>query len=354
MSTDPSQNGPAAGPDLNDRDTVRTAIVSPSEVWHVARLEAFRHLLRWIENEPGPGHHVLAKLRQVLEASAGAEWLGFVSHASRTDAQRQAFLSGGEPDHIALDQSEGVAVAAWMNNNPAFSDAFGVFQVKPEGVDTHISAVSTNPFRLVDLTRLPAGGRAIPVLDARHTATAAVSAILHSADADIDAMKARYVPQDCWRALRTHAQFFKAVARAAMDQIKGDDFRDWNKDARPILSRFEDAPRFIHDRAGSVRCQQALALTLFADHYLSIQEKIERAHPHDYAARIEATQKAIVNSVQQLDMTLAGMNGSILVQAGLDPHTVQVEVIFQTIPRGMPSLVVIPLSTLSAPAPLRQ
>lgn len=354
MSTDPSQNGTSAGPDLQDREVTRTAIVAPGEVWHVARLDAFRMLLKQIENEPGPSHIVLAKLRQILEASASAEWLSFVGHAARTDAQRQAFLSGSEPDHIALDQSEGVAVAAWMNNNPAFSDAFGVFQVKPEGVDTHITAISTNPFRLVDLSRLPSGARSIPVLDARHTATAAVSSILHAAIADIDAMKARYAPQDCWRALRTHAQFFKAVARAAMDQIKGDDFRDWNKDARPILARFDDAPRFIHERAGSVRCQQALALSLFADHYVAIEEKIERAHASDYVARIEATRQAIVTSAEQLDLTLSGLNGSILVHAGIDPTKVQVEVVFQTIPRGMPMLIVVPVASIEPISTLRQ
>lgn len=352
MSSLPPNSAPddGTGP---DRETTRSAIVVPKEIWHVARLAVFRQVLKAIEQEAGPSHVVLAKLRESLDADATHEWHAFVSHAARTESQRQAYLAGGEPDHIELDQSEGVPVAAWIHNNPAFADAFGVFQVTPIGSDTTVAAISTNPFRLVDLATLPQGTRTFVITDARHTATAAVHAVLSAVRVDIDAMRLRYLAADAWRALRTHAAMYKALARYSHGNLKPDDFREW-RTVRPSVAHFDDVPRYIDEMAGTIRCQQALALSLFADHYVALQESAERAHPSDLAARVNATADGVARAVEFIAVTLAGMNGALLTHAGLTPHEVQAEVIFQTIPRGMPTLIALPIAVVPAASPLRQ
>lgn len=311
-------------------------IHNPIEIWHLANLAAYRHVLE-VTEDPAT--------RKAILVAAEACWHAYVASTSRTIGQREALLRAGQPAHIQLDDKEGFPVAIWQDNNPSLSDAWGFLQIRPTNAEAAPSIALSTPFRQVELSKLPPGTRCVALHDPRHTATAAVEEIVGMIQRDMCRAKEQYAGDDAWRALRTHASFLAAAARASLERLPDDDFRDWQ---RPTLSTcaFEQSPERVAALALTTRAQQALALHFVAKAYGQAQDEVDDALESP-AARVAAVQRRIETVGALMQTTLDAFNQGVLAKAKIAYAGVVPTVIFRPIPFGVPVLAAVPAEAMA-------
>lgn len=311
-------------------------IHNPAEIWHLAHLSAYRNLLQDVTD---------VEARRALQAASEAAWHAYVASCSRTPGQRDALLRAGQPAHIQLDDKEGLPVAVWNDNNPALSDAWGFLQIRPTNSDATPPIALSTPFRQVELTKLPAGTRCLSLHDNRHTATAAVEELVGMVFRDMTRTTERYVGEEAWRALRAHASFLSAAARASLDRLPDDDFRDWE---RPVLSAcaFEQAPERVASLALTTRAQQALALHFVAKAYARAQDEVDERLDNP-ADRIVALARRMTTISTLMQTALDAFNQGVLVRARIALTDVVPAVIFRPIPYGVPVLAAVPAEAMT-------
>lgn len=311
-------------------------IHNPVEIWHLASLAAYRNMLRDVTDE---------QARRALAAAADAAWHAYVATSARTVGQRDALLRAGQPAHIQLDDKEGLPVAIWNDNNPALSDAWGFLQIRPTDADAAPPIALSTPFRQVELSKLPPGTRCLSLHDNRHTATAAVEELVGMVFRDMTRTTDRYAGDEAWRALRAHASFLAAAARASLDRLPDDDFRDWE---RPVLAAcaFEQAPERVAALALTTRAQQALALHFVAKAYAKAQDEVDDRMDNP-AARVGALARRMETISALMQTALDAFNQSVLARARIAIADVVPAVIFRPIPYGVPVLAAVPAGAMT-------
>jgi len=314
-----------------DRPSHTVPIHNPIEIWHLAGLAACRHILQVTADQSA---------RDAIGREAEAFWQAYVAATSRTTGQSEALLCSGQPSHIHLDDKVGFPVAIWHDNNPSLSDAWGFLHVRPTNDDTSPSIAISTPFRQVELSKLPAGTRCIALHDPRHTATAAVEELVVMIQRDICRAKLQYTGDDVWRAIRSHASFLSAAARASLERLPDDDFRDWQRPT-PTNCGFEQSPERVAALALTTRAQQALALHFVAKAYGQTQDDVddERDSP---SARVASVQRRLETVGSLMQTTLDAFNQSVLAKAKIPYVGIVPTVIFRPIPFGVPVLAAVP------------
>jgi hypothetical protein len=311
------------------------AVHNPVEIWHLSRLATCRHLLDNVHD---------ADTRAALIAAAETSWQAYVAASTRTPGQQEAMIQAGQPAHIALDEKEGFPVVTWNENNPALSDAWGFLQIRPTNSPATPNLALSTPFRQVEIANLPTGSRCFALHDPRHTATAAVEEIVGLVLRDLGRARDQYQGDDVWRALRSHASFLVAAARASLERLPHDDFRDWQ---RPTLSNcpIELAAERVAALALTTRAQQSLALHFVARGYAALQEEVG-----DEEARVDALVRRLETASTILQTTLGGLNQAVLAKSNVPYTSVVPTVIFRPIPYGVPVLAAVPLGAMTPTA----
>jgi hypothetical protein len=320
----------------SDRPGFAIAVHNPTEIWHLSSIVACRKLLDVVEDP---------NVRGALLAAAETSWQAYVATTARTVGQREALIRAGQPAHIGLDDKEGFPVVTWNDNNPALSDAWGFLQIRPTNSPTTPSLALSTPFRQVELSKLPAGTRCFALHDPRHTATAAVDELVGLVLRDLKRASEQHQGEDAWRALRSHASFLVAAARASLERLPDDDFRDWQRPTLPSCA-IEQASERVAALALTTRAQQALALHFVARGYANVQDEVGDLD-ESFAARVAEVARRMETLSKLQQTTLDAFNQSVLAKSKVPYVGVVPTVIFRPIPFGVPVLAAIPEETMT-------
>ena len=304
---------------------------SPAAAWHLARLQAYRHVMAWLDDV-----QVCERLQQGVEAC----WADAIIALAQTPEHQEDLLVIGPPDEVYLDTKEGIAAMSWrQGKQPEYVDAWGFLKVSPSNQHSVPEIALSTPFRPVVLAGLPADTTIIPVRDPRHTAVAAVNEVIGAIDRDLDRVLRRYEGAEAWRAVRSHVSFLAAAARVAVESLPADSFRDWSRPDTTVCA-LEGVAERIEMLALTTRAQQGLALHYVTQAYARAQDDADDHH-EDPARKVEALQVRVSAMEAYVRRVLDVLNEGVATAAQIGLRGVEMMFIFRPMPASVPVLAIV-------------
>jgi len=330
-------------------DGIVATIVNPPQIWHLARLAAFREAIDRLPE--ALTDTAVEAYRNDLRRCVEQAWREYVEQVAMSPAERSGFLNLGAPTHITLNPEEGAPVAHWNGNNPALAGIIGELVIPGEAATGTPPYPLSDPFRPVDLKALPEGTRHFPLSDSRHTAIAAVTELCTLLDRDISRIIDNVESGHAWRNLVRHASTLKLAATETLNLLPKDHFRNWDT-TLPRISNLPAAPQAVDQRAATTVAQQRIALHYVAQCFADVINRVEARYPHDADLRCTAALTEVRACLSLLRQALDGMNAGAATQLQMRLEDVVAMVIFRATGHSQPVFVAIPSHAVAAPVPM--
>ena len=337
----------------NGAETVESvAVTQPTEVWalatlHLARMntEILRSLYNLIATEGTSTEFteiILGRLKHEVDRSADAEsaaWQLFIDGSSHSPVQRDTMLGMGPPHLISFEPKHGVPFMGWRAVSDSNIEAkWRRYPV--EDLESGARANLTAPFRPVEISKLPPGTVKLAVQDTRHAATIALDEVMQTALADLHDGLEGEDPLMTWGRLRAQVSFHTTVVQKWVKELRIDEYKDWLPQI-PHRIRIQDAPSAIARFSTTTVTMQIMTLRTVADFYKDSMDRAERQYPGDTAAMVASVIEDVTAASKNIASIADAMN-RLLISSEPKADNMDKEVIFRTIPRGLPIIALIP------------
>lgn len=345
----PRSVGPQSSNASGSDDSTPVPVTVPAEVWALASLymqrqnsELLRSLYAMISDRSASFEVILERLRHEVDHSIEGEhalWQLFIQVAESNGIQRETMQSMGAPDIISFEPKSGIPFMGWRALTNSIEDKWRrVFTV--EDLETGAKAPLTAPFRPVELSKLPPGTVKVPIKDPRHAATVAVDEVLRTAYNDLQNGLEGEDPGHTWGRVRALVSFYMTVVQKWIKELTVDEYKDWVPQL-PARIKIQEAASTIARHSTTTVMMQILTLRTVADFYKEAMEKAETAHPGDMRAMVDMVFAEIQSTQINISRITEAMN-KLHVQDEPTAANGEMEVIFRTVPRGVPVIAIIP------------
>lgn len=341
--------GPRSPAASGKDDSVPVPVTVPAEVWALASLhtqrqstELLKSLYALISDRTASFEVILERLEHEVDHSIEGEqalWQLFIQVAESSGIQRETMQSMGAPDIISFEPKNGIPFMGWRALTDSIEDKWRrVFTV--EDLESGAKAPLTAPFRPVELSKLPPGTVKVPIKDPRHAATIAVDEVLRTAYGDIQNGLAGEDPGHTWGRIRALVTFYMTVVQKWIKELTVDEYKDWLPQL-PARIKIQEAASTIARHSTTTVMMQILTMRTVADFYKEAMERAETAHPGDMTSMVEMVLSEVHSTQANISRITEAMN-NLHVQDEPSVANGEMEVIFRTVPRGVPVIAIIP------------
>lgn len=312
---------------------------TPSHVYHLAQLSAYRDLLAKIKlDETASKESVLSYLDSILSDLSEVAWLNYCKAALPPGFAEKNLR---KPSSIRFDPAEGVPVTIWNEENPELTDAWGMFIVSPENSETIAPLTLISPFQPLAKESLPDSTLYIELTDSSHSALATLFEILSAQLKDVARLANNHTPNMAWRQMQVLRSWYSSIASTSMEYLPRDHLRDWSDHEVPYTN-LNNGQIYVTRHGLTVLAQKALSLKILTQHFTSQLNAVDEQYGLEPEHAVNVFLRSMQSDVDALAVQMSATNDNRLLSSGFVPDRYQSFVAFADNTRDLPYLVAVP------------